>query len=238
MLMGLAFVGACIVMLSAMDHKAAGEDRRGTQAQFVAEAGVEEVLGRLSRVSGTDVTINGNTFDPAIRDPATPPDVNWETRIYLPGAATPVSLGSTFYTPTVQVASTALDYVRNGDYVSVRHRWRDRDGDNARDADEIVRYDSGKFPPENFETVRRSRSSRWRDTGRGAPATPGEATRFPFLPERSSRLSPAIVVSTFECTSPSAARPPCGHPGEHRLSDPCSPTGRKPPSRPANHDHG
>ena len=93
------------------------------QAQFAAEGGVRKRCP-LSLAAGTTVTANGVTFDPAIADGNTPLD---------PLASAAVSAGrhhpisddpSLVYHQRVQTASSALDYLRNGNRLVIRHKWR------------------------------------------------------------------------------------------------------------------
>ena len=85
LLLAMGFVGAALISMSGADLKVAGFDQRGTQAQFSAEAGIQEVMHRMAVRPGDNVTINGITFDPAIRDANAVPDPNWEVRVYSPG---------------------------------------------------------------------------------------------------------------------------------------------------------
>jgi len=182
MLLALGFVGAALIFTAGGDLKVAGADRRGTQAQSAAEAGVQEVLHRLS-LRPTTVTVNGETFDAAIRDTVPALDPDWEVRIYSPANSSPTSAGSLAYIPTVQSDVTGLDYLRDGAFLSVQHKWIDRNADDIRDANEMVRYDANVIPPENFDsgspievvTVAGHRS----DARRRLEV---ETTRFPFNP--------------------------------------------------------
>ncbi len=189
MLMAMAFCGAALVMTVSSDLKSAGEERRGTQAEFVAEAGVQEALHRLSTAPGTTVTVDGRTFDPAIRDGSTPLDPNWESRVFAATTA-PTSVGSIQYTPTVQSSGSRLDYARENEFVTVRHKWRDRNSDGLRDVNEIVRYNPSKFPPENFDTgspVEIIDVQGYHGEARRRLRV--ECTRFPFAPNVLAALS-------------------------------------------------
>lgn len=184
MMMALVFVGGALVITCGTDLRVAGFERQGTQAAFVAEAGVQEALHRLAMASGSTVTANGETFDPAVRDASEPPDPDWETRVYVPDGTTPVPVGASMvYTPTLQATTALLDYARPGRYLTVRHKWRDRNGDGVRDAGEVVRYDASRFPPENFDTgspVEVIEVEGWRGDARRRVRV--EATRYPFAP--------------------------------------------------------
>jgi Tfp pilus assembly protein PilX len=225
MLMGLAFAAAALVMITSSDLKTAGQERRGTQAQFAAEAGIQEVMHRLALSPGTNVTANSITFDACIRDAGSPLDPNWETRVYIPGSGTP-SLAGVTYTPTVQVASGGLDYSRSSRYLSVRHKWIDRDGDGVRDANEIVRYDAKQFPPENFDSgsaVEIVEVEGYRGDARRRLRV--ETTRYPFSPNVIAALSSDRGVDVRGAVSI------CGHDhlattpvGTDLTTGPCSPT--------------
>ncbi|MBU8922424.1 MAG: pilus assembly PilX N-terminal domain-containing protein [Bacteroidales bacterium] len=153
-LFAVSVIGATMAMVSSMDLKIAGNQRVTTQSLFVAEAGLNEAIHRLSLPNPTNVTIGGWTGNVTIAD-SEPLDPNWETKIYLtrPDAA-PASAGSTVNTGTIQ--DPALQYMDYSEIsgtdgvLSIEHKWEDRDGDGARDANEIVRYNPMMIPPENF----------------------------------------------------------------------------------------
>lgn len=152
MLLALGFVGSALITTASVELQVAGHDRRGAQALYAAEAGIEEAMHRLAMKSGTQVTVNGVTFDPAIRDTSSALDPDWEIRIYSPLASSPTSGDpSLAYTPTVQdVNVDQLDYLRDGAMVSIRHKWWDVDGDDVREVGEMVLYDASRQPPENL----------------------------------------------------------------------------------------
>ena len=190
LLMALGFVGAALIFTAGGDLKVSGADRRGTQAEFAAEGGVQEAMHRLALDPGTNVTVNGKTFDAAIRDTTKNLDPNWQVRIYAPGGTAPVSAGSLTYTPTVQSTSTALDYMRNGSYLTIRHKWRDLNGDGVRDPGEVVLYDPSKLPPENFASgspIEVIQVDGYRATARRRLEV--ETSRFPFSPNVMAALS-------------------------------------------------
>ena len=206
MLLALAFVGAALIFTAGSDLKISGADRRGTQAEFAAEAGVQEAMHRLAMRPGDEVTVNGETFDPAVRDTNNTPDPDWEVRIYAPDGSDPTSAGSLTYAPTVQSTSTGLDYLREGAFLSIRHKWRDLDGDGVRDAGEVVRYDPSKVPPENFTTgsiIEVIEVAGHRASARRRLQV--ETTRFPFTPN---------IFGALTCDSPIDVRGTvniCGH---------------------------
>jgi hypothetical protein len=213
LLMALAFVGAALIFTAGGDLKVAGADRRGTQAEFVAEAGVQEAMHRLALEPGTDVTVNGETFDAAIRDTSDAPDPNWEVRIFAPDGSDPTSAGSLAYTPTVQSADSSMDYMRDGAYLSIRHKWRDRNGDGIRDADEVVLFDPSKLPPENFDTgspVEVIQVAGHRASARRRLEV--ETARFPFSPNVMAALNCNTIVDLRGTVNV------CGH--NHRADTP------------------
>lgn len=226
MLLALGFVGASLVLTAGSDLKVAGQGRQAIQAQFAAEAGVQEALHRLSLAAGTNVTANGVTFDAAIRDPNVPLDPNWERRIYVPTGTTPSSGDpSVSYTPTVQTVAQALDYARSSGVLTIQHKWVDRDNDNVREAGELVLYDAQKVPPENFVSgspVEVVEVAGFRGDSRRRLRV--ETTRFPFSPNVIAAISSDRGVDVRGNVSI------CGH--NHRAttpvntdlsSGPCSP---------------
>jgi len=153
-LFAISVIGATMAMVSSMDLKIAGNQRSTTRALPVAEAGLNEAIHRLSLPNPTNMTVAGWTGNVAIGD-REPYNPNWEARIYLtrPNAA-PSGTANIYTTGTIQdpnagyllySAPSGTDRV-----LSMQHKWRDVDGDNVRDANEIVRYDPMQIPPENL----------------------------------------------------------------------------------------
>jgi hypothetical protein len=131
--------------------------KRDTRALFVAEAGVTEVLERLSLGYPTNVTINGGTFNAAIKDTVDGLDPNWRAYIFnaTPGdaASIPGAGSSDEFLPTTQASADWLEYASADDpdeALIVEHKWVDRDGDNTRESGELIYYDRSQYPPENF----------------------------------------------------------------------------------------
>jgi hypothetical protein len=153
-LFAISVIGASLGMISSMDLKIAGNQRTTVRALPVAEAGLNEAIHRLSLPNPTNATIGGWTGNVAIGD-AEPYNPNWTERIYLtsPDAA-PSGSGNIVTTGTIQNPNRPyLLYSRasgSDQVLTVQHKWRDRDGDGARDANEVVRYDPVQMPPENF----------------------------------------------------------------------------------------
>jgi hypothetical protein len=155
-LFAISVIGATLAMVSSMDLKISGNQRTTTQSLFVAEAGLNEAIHRISLNNPTVMAVGGWTGNVAISD-TEPYDPNWRTYIYLtdPGTA-PNLAGSNIGTGTLQDPRNAyLEYSEasgTDGVLMIEHKWDDRDGDGARDANEIVRYDPMKIPPENFSS--------------------------------------------------------------------------------------
>lgn len=153
-LFAISVIGATLAMVSSMDLKISGNQRSTTQSLFIAEAGLNEAIHRLSLSDPTNVTVNGWTGNVAITD-SEPYDPDWKAYIYLtsPGSAPTVG-GSAISTGTLQDPNNGyLEYSATSGtdgVLTIEHKWEDLDGDNSRDVNEIVRYDPMKIPPENF----------------------------------------------------------------------------------------
>jgi len=150
----LFVLGSALAFVTRTDVNISGHQTLYVEAVYVAEAGVEEAMERLALRDPTMVTVNGGTINAAIRDSAMPPDPNWVARIFLcaPGSQ-PTAAVSQVHTVTVQGDAAWLEYSSASDTLealTIQHKWRDRDGDGLRDANEVVLYDSGSLPPENF----------------------------------------------------------------------------------------
>ncbi len=155
-LFAISIMGATLAMVSSMDLKISGNQRRTMQSFFVAEAGLNEAIHRLSLPDPTNVTVGGWTGNAAIAD-SEPYDQNWTARIYLTSpASAPAGGGSVVTTGTLQdLTKPHLDYSVTGGtdgVITIRHKWEDRNSDGIRDSNEIVLYDKLSVPPENFTT--------------------------------------------------------------------------------------
>jgi hypothetical protein len=147
-------IGAMVAMMSATDLKISGNQERGTEAFFAAEAGMAEAIHRLALPYPTDVVVGGTTINGSIAD-MSPFDPNYKAYITLNAAgANPSISGSTMTAGTLQdVNGDVILYSQTSgtdEVISVEHKWEDVNGDGVRDADEIVLYDPGQIPPENF----------------------------------------------------------------------------------------
>jgi hypothetical protein len=152
----LFVLGSGMAILTRTDMDISRNQRMDIQALYVAEAGVEEALYRLSLPWPTPMNVNGSTINAAIADTSRPIDPNWCVRVFLatPGAE-PSPTGSEFHTVTIQPSSDWLEYGDDadmGNVLTIEHKWKDLDDDGVREAGEIVLYDASKFPPENFAT--------------------------------------------------------------------------------------
>jgi hypothetical protein len=154
-LFGVSVIGAAVATLSSMDLKISANRRAHTQALYVAEAGLNEAIHRVSLPNPTQVTVGGWMGNAAIAD-SEPYDPDWRVRVYLtrPGSA-PAS-GRDITTGTLQDPDAPyLEYSApegKEDVLTIEHKWDDRDGDGVREADEIVRWDPSRIPSENFTT--------------------------------------------------------------------------------------
>ncbi|MDD3642007.1 MAG: PilX N-terminal domain-containing pilus assembly protein [Candidatus Krumholzibacteria bacterium] len=155
-LFAISVIGFTMAMVSSMDLRISGNQRTTTQSLFVAEAGLNEAIHRLSLPNPTNVAVSGWTGNVAIGD-SEPYNPNWGARIYLtaPGSA-PAGNANLFTTGTIQDPGRPyLEYSEpNGAdrVLSIEHKWRDLDGDGSRDANEIMRWDPMQIPPENFNS--------------------------------------------------------------------------------------
>jgi hypothetical protein len=155
-LFAISVIGATLAMVSSMDLKISGNQRTTTQSLFVAEAGLNEAIHRISLPNPTNVAVGGWSGNVAISD-SEPYDPDWKTYIYLtsPGSA-PSASGSAVSTGTLQNPSNGyLEYSASSGtegVLTVEHKWEDLDGDGSRDVNEIVRYDPMKIPPENYSS--------------------------------------------------------------------------------------
>jgi hypothetical protein len=153
-LFAISVIGATLAMVSSMDLKISGNQRKTTQSLFIAEAGLNEAIHRISLPNPTNVAVAGWTGNVAISD-SEPYDPDWKTYIYLtsPGSA-PAAGGGAVSTGTLQDPNNGyLQYSQTTgteDVLTIEHKWEDLDGDGARDVNEIVRYNPLNIPPENF----------------------------------------------------------------------------------------
>ena len=155
-LFAISVIGATLAMISSMDLKIAGNQRATTRALPVAEAGLNEAIHRLSLPNPTNV--DGRGLDGKRRRSATaePYNPHWTARIYLTSARLRSGRATRTSATTGTIQDPNQPYLEysaaNGtdEVLTIQHKWRDLDGDNVRDANEIVRYDPLQMPPENL----------------------------------------------------------------------------------------
>jgi len=154
-LAALTVLSMGLIVFSSTEMRIADNQKNHTNALFVTEAGIQEVMSRMELDPGTNVTVNGATFDPYIGDDIANPDPNWRTELYLaPNASLPAPVGTEVIVPTVQSSANWLTYAdpaQGLQPIVIEHKWIDRNADGVRDLNELVRYDGSRFPPENFD---------------------------------------------------------------------------------------
>ncbi len=183
----LLVLGSGMAILTRTDTDISRNQCQDVQALYVAEAGVEEALYRLSLPNPTNMYVNGSTINAAVADTSHPPDPNWRVRIFLaePGSE-PAAVGSDVHTVTLQPSYDWLEYSSASDpdlAITIEHKWKDLDDDGVREAGEIVLYDGSRYPPENFTSgtpVEVITVTGWRATAQRTILT--EAVRFPLNP--------------------------------------------------------
>ncbi|HMB68479.1 MAG TPA: pilus assembly PilX N-terminal domain-containing protein [bacterium] len=156
-LAALTVLSMGLIVFSSTEMQIADNSKNHTGALYVSEAGIAEVMTRMSERPGkTTVTVNGGTFDPAIADDLINPTPTWRTEVHLsaPGSL-PAPTGTETIVATVQPNGSWLNYgdpTQGMDPITIEHKWADLNGDGVRDANEIVKYDANKFPPQNFDS--------------------------------------------------------------------------------------
>jgi hypothetical protein len=156
----LGFLSALVILSVGVIHFArteiqiADNSRTHTGALYVAEAGVNEVMARMALTPGTFIPVNGDTMDAHIGDDPVNPDPSWKTEVHLADPSSlPAAVGSEVVVATTQPKSSWLHYGDLGEGMEpivIEHKWNDRDRDGLREADEIVRFDPGASPRQNF----------------------------------------------------------------------------------------
>jgi hypothetical protein len=155
----LGFLSALVILSVGVIHFArteiqiADNSRTHTGALYVAEAGINEVMARMALTPGTFVAVNGDTIDAHIGDDPGAVDPGWRTEVHLAAPSDlPPARGAELVVATTQPKSSWLNYGGAGmDPIVIEHKWNDRDRDGVRDANEIVRFDPGGSPRQNFD---------------------------------------------------------------------------------------
>ena len=81
-LAALTVLSMGLIVFSSTEMQIADNQKNHAAALYVSEAGIAEVMTRMSTRPGTtNVTVNGATFDPAIADDLLNPSPTWRTPI-------------------------------------------------------------------------------------------------------------------------------------------------------------
>ncbi len=123
-IMVLSVLSASIVVTTLTESKVSAVQRWDAEALFIAEAGLEEVLYRVNLQFPTEVTVNGETFNAAIKDTGSW-DTDWMTRIFLCSYPPPAGEGNCEHTATIQSENSWLDYSHPTDEnlaLSIQHK--------------------------------------------------------------------------------------------------------------------
>jgi hypothetical protein len=118
LLITLTVLGLAAISTTSTEIKISGNERMNTQALDAAEAGVRELLFRMNEAPGSNVTVDGETFDASIQDPGqTPagctsipdPCINpaWNAKIFFTAAKPGDPDADTIYTRTLLPATDA-----------------------------------------------------------------------------------------------------------------------------------
>lgn len=105
----LSALAMALVITAAVETRVSSIQLWDTQALFVAEAGIEEAIQRLNLQFPTQVTVNGQTFNAAVKDTGAL-DPGWATRIFLCAYPPPEGSGAVEHTATVQDVQNWLTY--------------------------------------------------------------------------------------------------------------------------------
>jgi len=209
-LSALTILSVGFMLFSTTELRIADNQKDHVGALYTAEAGVAEVVARMEMDAGTLVDVNGFTIDASIGDDPFNPDPNWRTEVYLAAPdQLPAPSGTEIIVPTVQSSAGWLSYGdtdRGLQPIVVEHKWVDTNLNGLRDAGELVLYDAGLFPPENFASGMPIHTIRVPAHRNGSQRTvKAEVTRFPIL----AKVTAAITCNQgVDLTGNMAA---CGH---------------------------
>jgi len=122
--LGISVLSAGLLVTTLTESRVSSFQSWDTQALFIAEAGLEEALYRVNLQYPTEVTVNGETFNAAVKDTGSL-ESDWVTRIFLCSYPAPGGGGSSEHTPTIQSMDSWLTYSHPTDEdlaLSVRHK--------------------------------------------------------------------------------------------------------------------
>lgn len=105
----LSVLSAGLVVSSLTETKVSSVQLWDTEALFIAEAGIEEALYRVNLQYPTEVTVNGESFNAAIKDTGSW-DTDWMTRVFLCSYPPPAGEGNCEHTATIQDMDSWLNY--------------------------------------------------------------------------------------------------------------------------------
>ncbi len=108
-LLTLSVLSAGLMFSAVTETKISANGLWDIQALFIAEAGIEEAIQRLSLPYPTQVTVNGKTFNASIKDTGSL-DSDWATRVFLCVHPPPAGSGNVEHTATVQPSGSWLKY--------------------------------------------------------------------------------------------------------------------------------
>ena len=108
-LLTLSVLSAGLMFTAVTETKMSANGLWDIQALFIAEAGIEETIHRLNLQFPTQVTVNGKTFNAAIKDTGSL-DSDWATRVFLCVYPPPEGSGNIEHTATIQPEDSWLRY--------------------------------------------------------------------------------------------------------------------------------
>lgn len=120
----LSFLSAALMVTTLSETKISSTQLQDVQALFVAEAGIAEAIYRLNLRYPTEVHVNGETFNAAIKDTGHI-DPRWVAKIFLCAHPPPPCSGSTEHTATIQPEEDWLKYSHPTDpelVITIKHK--------------------------------------------------------------------------------------------------------------------
>ncbi len=116
-----------MVVTTLLESNVSSIQRWDTQALFIADAGLEEAVYRINLLYPTEVTVNGETFNAAIKDTGSL-DADWATKVFLCTYPPPSGSGNVEHTATIQDQDSWLTYCHPSDEdlaLTVSHKLND-----------------------------------------------------------------------------------------------------------------